>query len=122
MNDAKIIAELICRRIAEKNKLVLGDKFWNEDYWGKEFKKHIIAAHSLLKIYPLSVIINALKDKRAYWITSLRCKQLHDICKEYSKKLEYVKTQVEESKKIETTDPNILPPTSNKQSKFDKLK
>lgn len=122
MTDAQQLSEFICRREAEKKKITLVEYFWNEPYWGKIYRKHIIAAHSLLKIYSLQIIFQALKDKRGSWITSLRCRQLHDLCREFSQKEEQVKNKIEESVEIKRVDTTVLPPTIKKQSKFDKLK
>lgn len=122
MKDAEILAEFICRRIASKQKIVLGDKFWNDDYWGKQFKKTIIAAHSILKVYSLAVILAALKRPEAHWITSLRARQLHDLCRSVQRSHDEEKQRINEFTPPTTGNVSSLPPTKKSTTLIDKLK
>lgn len=122
MNDAHTLADFVCKRSAEKKKIVLPQSYWNTDYWGKEYKKSIIAAHAILKIYPLSVVLSSLNHPSGRWITSLRARQLHDLCRDEQKRHEQIKEKIRQSDAPILTNTTSLPTKRKSNNKIDKLK
>jgi len=119
--EAQHLAEFVCRRIAKKQKIELQAAFWRSStYWEKQYKQAIVAAYSILKIYSFDIILKALNRKEAWWITSLRCKQLHDLCRDEQSKLSVKET----SKIIEISDNTTSVPQVglSKKNKISKLK
>lgn len=67
VGPAAYLAELICERIAAKNKKALPYKFWKIDEWKRVYASQIQAAHSLMKLYSVEAIIAALKIKKSVY-------------------------------------------------------
>jgi hypothetical protein len=65
------LAKVMCERKAKSEKTYLPPQYWNSPEWKILFKRQIIAANSLLKIYPLDVIKAAIFHKKNTWIWSL---------------------------------------------------
>lgn len=65
------ITELICEKIAVKERKPLSTKFWLNVYWHPIYKRQLHIAKSLLKLYPYQVIIAALKNEKSQKIYSL---------------------------------------------------
>jgi len=76
---AQFITEIICERIAQKNKKDLHYRFWVAKEWEKEYKGQIATAHKLLNKYDAKDIIDALKSNAGSKIYSLRAPHLCDI-------------------------------------------
>jgi hypothetical protein len=76
---AQFITEIICERIAKKNKKDLHYKFWVSKEWEKQYRGQIASAHKLLKKYDAKDIIDALKSSDGVKIYSLRAPHLCDI-------------------------------------------
>lgn len=76
---AQFITEMICERIAKRNKKDLHYKFWVSKEWEKEYKGQIATAHKLLKKYHAKAIIDALLSNDGLKIYSLRAPHLSDI-------------------------------------------
>lgn len=74
----QLLAEQMCERQARRDKKTLGSKFWNNDFWAKEFKKQLRFANQLTKCYDLDVIFKALKSWRGKRIYSLGAKSILD--------------------------------------------
>lgn len=68
---AQYLAELMCERIAKKEKRHLPDRFWQTDDWKKVFNLQIIKANEWLKEYDISVILKGLRTPAASKIFSL---------------------------------------------------
>jgi len=68
---AQFIAELICEKIAYREKTKLVDRFWNLDKWGKKFRYQVSQANKLLQEYDALSIIRAIKSPAATKIVSL---------------------------------------------------
>lgn len=85
---SQYITELICRRMADKDKEELPFKFWNRGKWRSIYRQQIIAAHGLLKIYDEEAIIAALLSKKGERIYSLRFKGLDDLIKIEQEKID----------------------------------
>lgn len=65
------LAKVMCERKAKSEKRYLPPQFWNTPEWKILFKRQIIAANSLLKVYPFEVIKAAIFHKKNTWIWSL---------------------------------------------------
>lgn len=76
---AQYIVEMICERVAKRNKKDLHYRFWLSPEWEKEYKGQIAAANKLLKKYDFNDIIHALKSIDGSKIYSLRAPHLCDI-------------------------------------------
>jgi len=87
------IAELVCERLAMKEKCVLPVKFWNTDKWKKTYLMQLLTATSLLKMYEPAAIIAALKKNWKCY--SLKAKWLDDDFKLEQEKLNKLKKRDE---------------------------
>jgi hypothetical protein len=97
VSAAQYIAEMICERIAKKNKKDLHYRFWISNEWEKEYKGQIGAAHKLLKQYDFKDIVKGLNSASGSKIYSLRAPHLPDI--------------IERTKKINDNKPTVEPKT-----------
>ncbi len=64
------LAELMCEKIAAKQKKALPWRFWQDDAWKTTFAFQAVAAAKLLKQYDLETISRAVSHPRAYWLYS----------------------------------------------------
>lgn len=71
VSAAEYITELICEKIAVKERKPLSTKFWMNSFWQPIYKRQLHIAKSLLKLYPYQVIIAALKNEKSQKIYSL---------------------------------------------------
>lgn len=76
---AQFITEMICERIAKKEKKDLHYRFWISKEWEKQYKGQIGSAHKLLNKYEAKDIIDALLSKNGLKIYSLRAPHLSNI-------------------------------------------
>lgn len=118
VSPAQYITEQICSKIAKKKSSELPPKFWKLPAWEKFFRQQIPAANKLLKKYPYQVIVAALRDKRMWWLESLRAPQFLPILDEY---LTIENAKVECSRDIVEEEQIIAKPIPSK-SVFGKLK
>jgi ribosomal protein S25 len=79
VSAAQYIAEMVCERIAKKNKKDLHYRFWVSEEWQKEYKGQITAAHKILKNFDAKAVINALLTDDGRKIYSLRAQHLMDM-------------------------------------------
>lgn len=82
------LAEIMCFRLAKKNKQKLLTGFWNLPEWKLPFGEQMVAANRLLKVYPEQAVINAVNRKDLLWMYSLRFPRLPQFIKEEVAKLE----------------------------------
>jgi hypothetical protein len=120
--SAQQIAEIMVRREAAKQKIVLPLKFWNNEPWKKKYKSQIIAANGLLKLYEPAAILNALKRKECSWQYSLRIKGMNDIFKEEQAKLDNLKIAAQESERTFSQATTTEVKKFGKESKLNKLR
>jgi len=92
VSAAQVVTEKICESIARKNKKVLPIKFWELPEYNKIFKRQIIAANKLLKVFSCEAIIKALSDPQTKWMYSLSIPNLIPFIEKYQKELESHKT------------------------------
>lgn len=88
VSDAQYITEIICEKKAKINKEDLHYRFWVSKKWSIFFKNQIATANKLLLKYNSKAIIQALLDKRADGIFSLRAPHLLPIIEEKEKILQ----------------------------------
>lgn len=98
VSAAQYIAELICERIAKKDKKDLHYRFWLSSEWEKQYKGQIAAANKLLQKYDYKCIVAGLLSTSGQKIYSLRAPHLGDIIERESKKIQ---NQSNKSKNIE---------------------
>ncbi len=87
VSAAQYITEIICENKAKKDGLDLHYRFWVNSKWSMFFRNQIASAHKLLKKYPDTAIIRALKNTKASKIYSLRAPHLIPIIEEEEEKL-----------------------------------
>jgi hypothetical protein len=97
---AQYLAEMMCERMAQKNRKELPQRFWNQPEWKKSYRSQLLAAQGLLKIYDESVVIRAVKNLKG--IYSLRAPSLDDAIKEEKKKAEANKDKKANVKRVDT--------------------
>ena len=73
---AQYITELICEKMAKKDKKDLHYRFWTTPEWERYYKNQIASAYALLKKYPDTTIVRALNNPKADKIYSLRAPHL----------------------------------------------
>jgi hypothetical protein len=88
ITPAQFLTEQLCIKIAQIDKKDLPDKFWELPEWNKIFRRHIVDAHKLLKIYYIQSALAALKDKSLYKIYSFRFPPFITLIKKYQKQFE----------------------------------
>ena len=103
MSDKKeredvFLSKLMCERKAKSENIPLPLGYWNSKEWRLFFKQQVLAANTLLKIYPFPVIVAAVKNKKTNWVWSLRSPQLKNVLIEENAKYERL-LEIEEKKK-----------------------
>lgn len=122
-NAPQYLAELMCKRLAQKNKQTLPSKFWNLPEWRMIYKNQLIAAHALIKVYDPRAIIAAVERKTFSWVYSLRYPGLRQAILEEEAKLKIADKKIEKAVAPQIENPTLEPqkPFSNKQSRTSKL-
>lgn len=119
---AQYVTEYICEKKAKKDKKDLPQNFWDLPEWNKFFRHQIVLANRLLKKYSVLSIINSLKRKESWWMTSLGATGLEALIQqEYNVLLEQersLKTDIT----INVENPTTRPAFNNKgKSSLSKL-
>jgi hypothetical protein len=73
---AQYITELICEKMAKKDKKDLHYRFWVTPELEKYYRNQIASAHALLKKYSDTAVIRALNNPKTEKIYSLRAPHL----------------------------------------------
>lgn len=90
----QFLVEFICSRQAAKSKKQLGYKFWTSPEWKKEYRKQILFANQLTKVYSVKAILAALNSDSCKWVTTLGAKkQLDSVIAAEQQKLDLAKQQ-----------------------------
>ena len=114
------ITELICEKMAQRDKKDLPMKFWEIKEWRKYFKYQITLANKLIKEHGEEIVIAALKDERCWSTYSLRAPRLREIIEEKTKvkkeRVEPVKYNINDSDEVRHRTNN------NKKSIVSKLR
>ncbi len=101
VSTAHYLAELMCERKAKKERKILIERFWKDDYWKKFYVDQIRAAYSLLKLYSEQAILLGVQDKSINWCYSLRIKMLPSIIAECEKHLKQQAAITAEKKQLD---------------------
>lgn len=120
VSAAQYIAEMICERLAKKNKKDLHYRFWLSKEWEKEYKGQIAAANKLLKSYTFLEVVNALNSIYGLKIYSLRAPHLIDIIEKTKSSVHKVSVSI--NKNIERNFLDKGKENNIKCSIIDKLK
>ena len=102
------LAKMMCERKGKKENIPLGMAFWQRTEWKMFFKQQILAANSLLKVYPFEVINAAINHKKMLWAYSLRSPQLKEYLTAEFAKYERKIVIEEKRKEHELTKPEII--------------
>ena len=95
---AQYIAEIICQRIADKDKIgTLAYKFWNQPKWKKTYIRQVSLANKLIKDYG-DDFVRFIKSKSGSRIISLGTKDIR-------KKFEMFRSNLTTEKPIEVKEP-----------------
>lgn len=121
VHAAQYITEVICENKAKKEKKELPIKFWTLPDWQKFYRYQIMLANQLLAKYPEDCIISAIKDKRCWWVYSLRTKFLIGIIEEFQKNKE-IQQQVKKNVEYNFEEKKTFDSNNNKKSIISKLK
>lgn len=93
------LADVMCQRYAKANNIPIGVKYWNNAEWKIRYKKEILAAARLLKIYPFEVICSAINNKKISWVYTLYFPGLKQVLEEEFAK--YERNRMIEEKRLE---------------------
>lgn len=99
---SQYITEIICENKAKKEGKDLHFRFWTNKEWSAYYRNQIATANKLVAKYPEKAIINALKNKKAEKIYSLRAPHLIAIIEQEAKILDAVNTEL--SKQYDRTE------------------
>ena len=88
VSAAQYISEMICERVAKRQKKDLHYRFWLSPEWEKEYKGQIAAANKLLKQFDYKAIVDGLLSTAGQKIYSLRAPHLIDIIDKAQKNLD----------------------------------
>lgn len=93
---AQFVAELICQRIANKDKLgTLGYKFWNNPKWKKVYIRQVSLANKFVKEFDEDVFVRFINSRQGKNIYSLGQRNLSSLIKTFEKNmLKNVSTEV----------------------------
>lgn len=85
---AQYIAEIICQRIADKDKLgTLAYKFWNQDKWKKTYIRQVSLANKLVKEYG-DDFVRFIKSKSGKFVMSLGMRDIKQRFEKFRKTLD----------------------------------
>lgn len=85
---AQYIAEIICQRIADKDKLgTLAYKFWNQDKWKKIYIRQVSLANKFVKEYS-DDFVRFIKSKSGKFIISLGMRDIKQRFEKFRKTLD----------------------------------
>jgi hypothetical protein len=85
---AQYITELICEKMAKKDKKDLHYRFWVTPECEKYYRNQIASAHALLKKYSDTAVIRALNNPKTEKIYSLRAPHLPAIIEQEQHRLD----------------------------------
>jgi hypothetical protein len=125
VSPAQFIAEVMCERLAKKEKTSLPMQFWNTPKWKRTFMMQILAANGILKLYSPKAILSALR--KAYNVYSLRAGWLQPLIQEEQAKIDNEASKINDEPltpspaQINTTE-KPRESFTNQKSKLSKLR
>jgi len=121
ITDAQYLTEIMCETIAKNQNKDLPRAFWLLPEWNKTYRQHISAANTILKLYDLEAILNALKDKSCGKVFSLRSPVLLKLIEKYQKDITLKKQQTKQITNIQDII-NTPRPSISKKNILSRLK
>lgn len=94
VSAAQYITELICEKMAKRNKKDLHYRFWLSKEWERYYRNQIASAHKLLSKYPDTAIVRALNNPKTEKIYSLRAPHLPAIIEQEQARLDSENTTI----------------------------
>lgn len=88
VSAAQYITELICEKMAKKNRKDLHYRFWVSKEWEIYYRNQIASAHKLLSKYSDVAIVRALNNPKTDKIYSLRAPHLPAIIEQEQERFE----------------------------------
>jgi hypothetical protein len=82
ITPAQYLAENMCDRQARYRGKKLSGRFWEEDGWAKEYRLQTVFASRLLKRFPMSAIVAALRTPHGGKAVSLGARWLAQLVEE----------------------------------------
>lgn len=104
ISPAQFLAEMMCERLATKNKQKLPNRFWEDAFWAKTFKKQIMDANKLLKDHDIHHILKALDSFKCKFVYSLGLKNVLLPAIEYYERLSETEAKAEEVRRQSGTN------------------
>lgn len=117
---AQYITELICENKAKKDGKDLHFRFWTNKEWASYYRNQIATANKLVAKYPEKAIVNALKNKKAEKIYSLRAPHLIAIIENEARILEASNTTL--SQNYDRSENKSFKKSENQKNILSKLK
>lgn len=112
---AQYIAEIICQRIADKDKLgALAYKFWNQDKWKKIYIRQVSLANKLVKEYG-DDFVRFVKSKSGKYIISLGMRDIKQKFERFKKTLD--KSEPDDTIEVKKTENLVYKPRQSFGSK-----
>jgi hypothetical protein len=131
VSAAEFATEILCKRRADKQGIVLCSNFWKKENrkkffaWSKIYTSEIIYIRNIIREHNYSgeAIVRALLRKECSWILSSRNKKLEEFIIEEQRKLD-VEDATKEETKLNVANPNEKPKKRNvgRKSKLNKLR
>jgi hypothetical protein len=122
ITTAQHLAEMMCERMARKDKKELAEQFWNKPPWKRTYLHQVQIAHGLLKLYAEEAILNVLaKNPTVY---SLNAQFLDPYFKAEQERLQHIedKPAREESTPLPNVNAKPRPNFQPKKSVLSKLR
>lgn len=119
---AQLLADVMIKRKANKEKKTLTPNYWNSLVWKKEFQQQKIAAYGLLKLYSYEAIFNGINHKAIKWVYSLRNKTIVPYIKDEHARLQLRDEKIKKHETIvvpEQTGEIDIMGTGKKRRKLD---
>ncbi len=97
---AQRVAEIVCERQAVKKGRRLPEKFWSDAEWRVPFRRQILLAEGLLKLYSPAALLKAIQSKSGSKIYSLTAEWLDPICREEQRAIDIALKNAESAPEI----------------------
>lgn len=107
ISTAQHLAEMMCERMARKDKKELANQFWNKAPWKRTYLHQVQLAHGLLKLYAEEAILNVLaKNPTVY---SLNAQFLDPYFKGEQERLQRIEDKPAKEESTSLPDVNAKP-------------
>ena len=76
ISPVRFIAETMCARLAQRDRVELRERFWLSERWGREYRLQTVHASRLLKEFSTEALMAALRTTRGRQVYSLGLKAI----------------------------------------------